>query len=275
MNNLKQKLEESAAYIKSKIGSSNIDIAIILGSGLGGLSDRIESPIFIDYKDIPNFPISTAPGHKGRLVVGNLSGKRVVCMQGRFHFYEGYDMATIVFPLQVFKILNVNNLILTNASGGVNTSFKVGDLMLISDHIKLAGDNPLRGINPEFLGPRFFDMSYTYNRELIKLTKDIASELDIDIKEGVYQYFTGPSFETPAEIRLARIVGADAIGMSTVPEAIAAAHMGMKLIGISCVTNMASGILDQALTSEEVIETGNKVKHKFEALVSTLIQRWN
>lgn len=275
MTDLKQKLEESSAYIKSKIGNYKIHIAIILGSGLGNLADKIENPIFIPYKDIPNFPVSTAPGHVGRLVIGNLGNKKVLCMQGRFHFYEGYDMSTIVFPIQVIKYLDINNLLLTNAAGGINTNYKVGDLMLITDHIKLTSENPLRGINPDFLGPRFFDMSYTYDRELIKLTKEIAKSENLDIKEGVYHYFAGPSFETPAEIRLAKLVGSDAVGMSTVPEAIAAAHMGIRVLGISCITNMAAGIIEKPLTEEEVIETGNKVKDKFSALVSKLVEKWN
>ncbi|MBK5200650.1 MAG: purine-nucleoside phosphorylase [Spirochaetaceae bacterium] len=275
MTYLKQKLQESAAYIKNIIGESEIHIAIILGSGLGNLADKIENAIFIPYKDIPNFPLSTAPGHVGRLVIGTLSNKKVLCFQGRFHFYEGYDMATIVFPIQVLKFLNINNLLITNAAGGINTNFNVGDLMLITDHIKLTSENPLRGINPSFLGPRFFDMSYTYDRELIDLTKKIAKEQNLDLKEGVYHYLTGPSFETPAEIRMARLVGGDAVGMSTVPEAIAAVHMGIKVLGISCITNMAAGILEQPLTTEEVIKTGESVKLKFTALVSTIVERWN
>jgi purine-nucleoside phosphorylase len=247
---------------------------MVLGSGLGGLADKIEDPIFIPYSEIPSFPVSTVPGHMGRLVIGNLQGKRVLCMQGRFHWYEGYEMDTVVFPIQVMKTLKIDDLLLTNAAGCVNENWKPGDLMLITDHIKLMGENPLRGMNPDFLGPRFFDMTTAYNKELSDLARDVAKKQNLDLKEGVYQLFAGPSFETPAEVRLARMLGADAVGMSTVPEAIAAAHMGMRTLGISCMTNMAAGILDQPLNHQEVLETGNMVKSKFETLVQEIVRRW-
>ena len=274
MINLKKKIEEAAAYIVSKAGIDQINIAMVLGSGLGGLADKIEDPIFIPYSEIPSFPVSTVPGHMGRLVIGNLQGKRVLCMQGRFHWYEGYEMDTVVFPIQVMKTLKIDDLLLTNAAGCVNENWKPGDLMLITDHIKLMGENPLRGMNPDFLGPRFFDMTTAYNKDLSDLAREVAKKQNLDLKEGVYQLFAGPSFETPAEVRLARMLGADAVGMSTVPEAIAAAHMGMRTLGISCMTNMAAGILDQPLNHQEVLETGNMVKSKFETLVQEIVRRW-
>lgn len=274
MDNLLQNLDLAAAYIRNKAGDEKIEIGMVLGSGLGDLANEIANPIIISYSDIPSFPVSTVSGHAGRLVIGNLQGKRVLCMQGRFHYYEGYDMDVVVFPIQVMKRLNIENLLLTNAAGCVNETWKPGDLMLIKDHIKLIADNPLRGKNYEELGPRFFDMSTAYDKNLADLAKKIAKEQGIDLKEGVYQLFTGPSYETPTEVRLARILGADAVGMSTVPEAIAAAHMSMRTLGISCLTNMASGILDQPLNHEEVLETSELVKVKFTALVKEIIAQW-
>jgi purine-nucleoside phosphorylase len=274
MKDLEIKLNEAASYIKSIVGDEQIDIALVLGSGLGGLADKIENPTFIPYKEIPSFPVSTVPGHKGRLVIGKLENKKVLCMQGRFHYYEGYEMDTVVFPIQVMKTLNINNLLLTNAAGCVNKDWKPADLMLITDHINLIPHNPLRGLNPEFLGPRFFDMSTAYDKELCSLARECAKNQNLDLKEGVYQIFAGPSFETPAEVKLARLLGADAVGMSTVPEAIAAAHMGMRTLGISCLTNMAAGILDQPLNHAEVLETGDLVKTKFESLVTEIVSKW-
>lgn len=274
MENLLIKLDEAASYIREKIGTSQIDIAMVLGSGLGDLANEVENPVFIPYSEIPSFPKSTVAGHAGRLVIGKLEGKTVLCMQGRFHYYEGYNMDIVVFPIQVMKRLNIKNLLLTNAAGCTNKEWKPGDLMLIKDHIKIIADNPLRGTNYEELGPRFFDMSNAYDKELRQFAKNVASDLDIDIKEGVYQLFTGPSYETPTEVKLARMLGADAVGMSTVPEAISAAHMGMKTLGISCLTNMAAGILDQPLNHEEVLETSLLVKSKFTALVKELVKKW-
>lgn len=274
MDNLLTKLDLAADFIKNKVGDDKIDIAMVLGSGLGDLATEIVDPVVIPYKDIPSFPESTVPGHAGRLVIGGLQNKRVLCMQGRFHFYEGYNMDIVVFPIQVMKRLGIENLLLTNAAGCVNENWKPGDLMLIKDHIKLVADNPLRGINYEELGPRFFDMSNAYDKDLRDLAKKVAAEQNLDLKEGVYQLFTGPSFETPTEVKLARLLGADAVGMSTVPEAIAAAHMKMKTLGISCLTNMAAGILDQPLNHEEVLETGKMVKNKFTTLVKEIVKQW-
>lgn len=274
MTDLITKLEESKKYIIEKIGSRKPVLGIVLGSGLGGLGDEVQDAVIIPYKDIPNFPVSTAPGHKSRLIIGTLEGREVICMQGRFHFYEGYGMDEVVFPIQLMHMLGCDNLLLTNAAGCVNKNWKPGDLMIISDHIKICAESPMRGPNPAELGVRFFDMGNTYNKDLRALAKKLAGQLGIEVREGVYQYFTGPQYETPAEVRFARNCGADAVGMSTVPEAIAASHMRMKTLGISCLTNMAAGILDQPLDENEVIETAQKVTKSFTALVKKIIQEW-
>ncbi|WMM26482.1 purine-nucleoside phosphorylase [Tissierella sp. MB52-C2] len=264
------KIKEAVNFITSKTKDSP-KIGLVLGSGLGSLADKIENPTIIKYTDIPSFPRSTVEGHAGQLVIGKLSGKIVVAMQGRFHFYEGYPLKDVTFPIRVMFGLGVENLIVTNAAGGVNTEFTPGDLMIITDHINFTGRNPLIGENLDNLGPRFVDMSNPYNREYIKMTKEIGKKLGLELKEGVYMWFTGPTYETPAEVKLARIVGADAVGMSTVPEVIVANHENIKVLGISCITNMASGILDQPLNHEEVVETSNKVKDNFEKLLIEVI----
>lgn len=274
MTDLMKKLTEAKDYIVSKAGNQKADLCIVLGSGLGGLADEVTDATIIPYKDIPNFPVSTAPGHKSRLVIGTLEGKHVICMQGRFHFYEGYDMDEVVFPIQLMHILGCDNLLLTNAAGCVNKDWNPGDLMIISDHIKLCAESPMRGKNYPELGVRFFDMGNAYDKDLRALSKKCAEELGIGVREGVYQYFTGPQYETPAEIRFARTCGADAVGMSTVPEAIAASHMRMHTLGISCLTNMAAGILEKPLDENEVIETAQTVTKSFTALVRLVIQRW-
>jgi len=274
MENLLIKLDEATNYIREKIGDTKIDIGMVLGSGLGDLANEVLNPVYIPYSEIPSFPKSTVVGHAGRLVIGELEGKTVLCMQGRFHYYEGYNMDIVVFPIQVMKRLGIENLLLTNAAGCTNKDWKPGDLMLIKDHIKLISDNPLRGANYEELGSRFFDMSNAYDKDLRKFAKDIASKLNIEVREGVYQLFTGPSYETPTEVKLARLLGADAVGMSTVPESISAAHMGMKTLGISCLTNMAAGILDQPLNHEEVLETSLRVKSNFISLVREIVKEW-
>ncbi len=261
-------------YITSRIGSQPLQIGMVLGSGLGDLAEELSDSVAISYKDIPHFPVSTVFGHKGRLVAGTLEGKRVLCMQGRFHYYEGYGMDQVVFPIQVMHALGIGHLLVTNAAGGVNITFRTGDLMLITDHIRLIADNPMRGPNYESLGERFFDMSHAYDPELSDIARRAATGLDMHLQEGVYMFFAGPSFETPAEIRAARILGADAVGMSTVPEAIAASHMHMRVLGISCITNMAAGILAQKLTHTEVMETGEQVKESFTALVRAITRGW-
>ena len=272
MENLMQKLNEAKAFIEERTKGMDIYAGLVLGSGLGDLAEEIKNPVIINYKDIPHFPVSTVAGHAGRLVIGELEGRNVLCMQGRFHFYEGYEMDQVVFPIQVMKMLGVQRLILTNAAGCVNTSWKPGTLMLINDHIKLAPQSPMRGRNEDELGLRFFDMSRAYDPELIKVAKVQAEKLGIPVTEGVYMFFSGPNFETPAEIRAARVLGADAVGMSTVPEVIAAAHCGLRTLGISCMTNMAAGILDQPLGHTEVLETGLRVKGQFSALIRAIVR---
>ena len=272
MENLMKKLQEAKAYIEKQTKGMAIDVGLVLGSGLGDLADAIKDPVIIDYKDIPNFPVSTVEGHAGRLVIGELQGKNVLSMQGRGHFYEGYSMDLVVFPIQVMRILGAEYLILTNAAGCVNVNWDPGTLMMITDHIKFAPDCPLRGPNVNELGPRFFDMSRAYDPDLQKIVQKEADKLGIPLKKGVYMFFAGPNFETPAEVRAAKILGADAVGMSTVPEAIAAAHCGLRTIGISCMTNMAAGILDQPLDHVEVLETGLRVKAQFTALIRGVLE---
>ena len=269
-----ERLQEASEYVKGQIGPEPVAIGMILGSGLGALADELEDAIAVPYADIPHFPTSTVKGHAGRLVAGQLGGKRVLVMQGRFHYYEGYGMATVVFPVQMMHMLGIENLLVTNAAGCVNAQWQAGDLMLISDHLKLIGDNPLRGPNLDALGERFFDMSDAYTKSLRVLARAQAKKLGLTLREGVYQLFTGPSFETPAEVRFARLCGADAVGMSTVPEVIAARHAGMNVLGISCLTNMAAGILDQPLNHAEVLETGLRVKSSFSALVQAIVEVW-
>jgi purine-nucleoside phosphorylase len=255
-------INNAASFLKGKYANTP-KIGLILGSGLGVLADEIENPVKIPYNEIPDFPISTVEGHAGQLVFGLLSGVEVVAMQGRFHFYEGYSMDKVTFPVRVMKELGVEMLIVTNAAGGVNESFSAGDLMIITDHINNMGTNPLIGPNDSKLGVRFPDMSEAYSKELRAAAKEIASRLNIKVQEGVYLGNPGPVYETPAEIRMARVLGGDAVGMSTVPEVIVARHSGMKVLGISCISNMAAGILDQPLTHDEVIETTERVKADF------------
>jgi purine-nucleoside phosphorylase len=264
-------IEKSAQFLKEKYPTVP-EIGLILGSGLGVLAEEIENPIKVPYDQIPEFPVSTVEGHAGQLVFGTLQGKSVVAMQGRFHYYEGYSLDKVTFPVRVMKELGVTTLVVTNAAGGVNESFQAGDLMIISDHLNL-GQNPLIGPNDANLGPRFPDMSEAYTKELRTLAKDVASELKISIKEGVYVGMTGPSYETPAEIRMLRTLGGDAVGMSTVPEVIVASHSKLKVLGISCISNMAAGILDQPLTHDEVMETTEKVKADFLSLVKQIVKK--
>ncbi len=268
-----KRLKETAEYLRQRIHKKPY-IAVVLGSGLGNLANFMENRLEIPYDEIPNFPRTTVPGHEGRLIFGELGGRDIVAMKGRFHFYEGWNMNEVVFPLRIFKLLGIDNLILTNAAGGINTQFKPGDLMLIKDHISFLADNPLRGLNIDEFGPRFPDMSQVYDRELMEISTECAMRQHCEIRRGVYAYAKGPSFETPSEIRAFRILGADAVGMSTVPEAITARHMGMKVLGISCITNMAAGVLDQQLNHEEVIETGKRVEEKFAKLVTEIVKSW-
>lgn len=266
------KIKKASEYVESKVGFQP-EIGIILGSGLGGMAEKIENKTIVKYEDIPGFPISTVVGHAGQLVFGDLAGRKVVAMQGRFHYYEGYKLEDVVMPVRLMNMLGIKDLIVTNAAGGVDKTYKPGDLMLITDHINFTGKNPLRGKNLDDLGPRFLDMSSAYNKDHMDLTKEVAKDLNIDLKEGVYMWLTGPTYETPAEVRMARVLGADAVGMSTVPEVIIANHEGVRVLGISCITNMAAGILDEALDHEDVVKTSLKVKESFEALVEAVISR--
>lgn len=265
------RINEARDYILEKVGIIP-EIALILGSGLGEMAEEVEDKKIIDYKDIPNFPVSTVQGHKGRLVFGKMRGKKVAFMQGRFHYYEGYKMEDVVFPVWVFRALGVKKLIVTNAAGGINTSYRPGDLMLIKGHINYTNNNPLIGPNIEAFGPRFPDMSEAYSKELTDVVMKSAAENSITLQEGTYIYLTGPSYETPAEIRAFRILGADAVGMSTVPEVIAANHCGIKTAGISCITNMAAGILDKPLNHKEVMETADRVKENFTKLIKSVVE---
>ncbi|MBQ6335079.1 MAG: purine-nucleoside phosphorylase [Erysipelotrichaceae bacterium] len=272
MNEVFERCKQAADYIGQHLDAKDA-IGIVLGSGLGELGDEIENPVYVDYSDIPNFPKTTVPGHKGRLICGYLNGTKVLCMQGRFHFYEGHDMKTVAMPTRVMKLLGVKALILTNAAGGCNKTFKPGTLMFIEDFINYMGDNPLYGENIDELGPRFPDMTKAIDPEYNALGKKVAEELGIEVRSGVYMAFRGPNFETPAEIRFAQTIGADAVGMSTVPEILAARHCGLKVIGISCITNMAAGMTGEELTHEEVQETADKVKDQFKQLIKEIVRQ--
>ena len=263
-------MENAVKYLKAKIDFTP-EIAIILGSGLGGLADGIENPVYVDYSELEGFPVSTAPGHTGRFIFGTLSGKKVACMQGRFHFYEGYSMQQVVMGVRTLYKLGATKLIVTNAAGGINTDFSAGDIMMITDHINFMGTNVLIGKNDDSLGVRFPDMSYAYAPDLRETVEKCAKELQIDIKKGVYIGCTGPSYETPAEIRAFRLLGADAVGMSTVPEVIAANHCKMKVLAFSLITNMAAGVLNQPLTEEEVLETGKRKGKELQRLIEKII----
>ena len=272
MKQVYQKMEEAVKVIKAQV-TIKPKIGLILGSGLGVLADEMEEAIKIDYQDIPHFPISTVEGHAGKLVIGMLNGKTVVAMQGRFHYYEGYSMQEVTFPVRVMKGLGVDTLIVTNACGGMNANFQPGDLMIIKDHLNMTGDNPLIGPNEEKFGPRFPDMSRAYTPELIQLAKQTANELGICVQEGVYAGISGPNYMTPSELIMLRHLGADAVGMSTVPEVIVANHMDVKVLGISCVTDMAIGEDLEPLTHEQVIEVVNKTKPNFIKLVKACISK--
>ncbi|HIW35300.1 MAG TPA: purine-nucleoside phosphorylase [Candidatus Paenibacillus intestinavium] len=267
-----QQINEAAQFIAQKI-KVKPEIGLILGSGLGVLGDHIEGATVIAYEDIPHFPVSTVEGHAGELMIGTIAGKTVVLMRGRFHMYEGYAPEVTAFPVRVMKALGVKSLIVTNAAGGINLEFASGNLMLISDHLNLTGKNPLIGSNDADLGARFPDMSEAYSKRLRAIAKTVATEKEIGLVEGVYAGLLGPSYETPAEIRMLRIIGADAVGMSTVAEVIAARHSGIEVVGISCISNMAAGILDQPLSHVEVMETTDRVKSQFLELVTSLIAK--
>ncbi|MDR1568632.1 MAG: purine-nucleoside phosphorylase [Streptococcaceae bacterium] len=270
MMKLIDKLNETLTYLQAR-GVGKVDLGLILGSGLGELADEINSTVRIDYANIPHFQKTTVTGHAGCLIYGELSGKQVLLMQGRFHFYEGYSMAEITYPVRLMTKLGARGLIVTNAAGGVNAAFKPSDLMLISDHINYNGQNPLIGENAEAFGTRFPDMSAAYDKEYRQIAKKAASQLDIDLVEGIYMFFSGPSYETPAEIRFARTIGADAVGMSSVPEVIVARHSGLRVLGISAISNYASG-MQGTLDHSEIISITEKIKPKFKELIKQILE---
>jgi purine-nucleoside phosphorylase len=273
-----QQIQQAADYLKSKLGGLQPRIGLVLGSGLGDLAEQVENAVMIDYHDIPHFPVSTVEGHAGRFAVGTLEGKQVIVMQGRFHYYEGYPMKKVVFPIYVMKHLGVESLVITNAAGGLNRVFAPGDLMLLSDHINLTGDSPLIGPNQNELGVRFPDMSEAYSRDYRALAKKLGAGITgpdgdpLRLQEGVYCGITGPTYMTPAELIMLARVGGDAVGMSTVGEVIAARHAGLKVLGISCITDMAVGEELEPLTHEQVVAVANRTKPKFAQLVRSFIR---
>jgi purine-nucleoside phosphorylase len=273
-----EQIKEAAEFIMGRLGEIKPEIGLVLGSGLGDLAHQVENAITIDYHEVPHFPVSTVEGHAGRFVVGTLEGKPVIVMQGRFHYYEGYAIKKVVFPVYVMKELGVQTVVMTNAAGGMNRSFHAGDLMLISDHLNLTGDNPLIGPNHNELGVRFPDMSEAYNRAYRALAHQVAKDIKgedgkaLQLQEGVYAGISGPTYETPAELMMLARIGGDAVGMSTVGEVIAARHAGLKVLGISCITDMAIGEELEPLTHEQVVAVANRTKPMFIALVKAFIR---
>ena len=265
-----EKINEAANYIKAQ-GATDDSIGLVLGSGLGDIVDQMEEAIHIPYNEIPNFPVSTVVGHAGKLVYGTLAGKKVLAMAGRFHFYEGYAMEKVIFPIRVMKALGIDSVMITNAAGGINFDFQPGDLMMIVDQLNMTGTNPLIGKNIDDLGPRFVDMSHPFDEEYQTIARQAAKALSLTLHEGVYMGVTGPTYETPAEIRMFRTLGADAVGMSTVSEIIAARHMDMRVIGLSCITNLGSG-MQKDIDHSAVVNTGEKVKGNFQNLVKEIIK---
>ena len=258
--------------IRSRAGT-DVSVAVILGSGLGAFADALSNGTAIPYNDIPGFARATVEGHAGRLVIGKIGESSVAAMQGRFHFYEGYSLEDVTFPIRVLKLLGVHTLILTNASGALNVEFQPGSLMLITDHINLMGANPLIGANDERFGPRFPDLTNAYSPDLQDVVLQEARAMGLQMWRGVYASLTGPSYETPAEIHMVRALGADAVGMSTVPEAIVARHMDMQVVGISCITNLAAGVSDRPVDHSQVMATGERVRESFTELLRRVIPR--
>ncbi|MFC6096673.1 purine-nucleoside phosphorylase [Flavobacterium qiangtangense] len=267
-----EKVQETVNYIKSKTNFSP-EFGVILGSGLGGFTEDIEVEFTLPYNEIPNFPVSTVEGHKGALVFGTIGNKKVVAMQGRFHYYEGYDMKEVTFPVRVMKFLGVEKLVVSNASGGVNPFYKVGDIVIIYDHINMMPEHPLRGKNDERFGPRFVNMSEPYSRKLITKAKNIAIDLNIEVKDGIYYGLQGPTFETLSEYRMVKIMGADCVGMSTVPEVIVARHMGVECFGISVITDIGDEHSIDTISHQEVLEAAQKAEPKVRTLIKELIAR--
>lgn len=268
-----EKIKQTAAYIRERV-TDIPDTAIILGTGLGALVDHIEDKQFIPYTEIPNFPVSTVEGHSGNLIFGRLGKKRVMAMQGRFHYYEGYDMKEVTFPVRVMKALGVNTLFVSNAAGGMNKEFRVGDIMIICDHINLFPENPLRGKNYEELGPRFPAMTEAYDHSLIALADTVAAERGITVRHGVYVGTPGPTFETPAEYEYFRIIGGDAVGMSTVPEVIVANHAGMKVFGVSVITDLGGKDVTEVPTHEEVQKAAMAAQPRMMEIMRELVDRF-
>ncbi|HEX8559024.1 MAG TPA: purine-nucleoside phosphorylase [Pyrinomonadaceae bacterium] len=269
---LYERAEHAARFIRSRAGS-DVRVALVLGSGLGAFADEMEGAEAVPYAEIPGFARPTVEGHAGRLVVGQVGGVGVAAMQGRFHFYEGRTLEEVTFPVRVLGLLGARSLVLTNAAGGLNNAYEQGSLVLISDHLNLMGTNPLLGGNDARFGPRFPDMTEVYDREYQEAAVGEAREMGLELRRGVYAALTGPSYETPAEIRMLRLLGADAVGMSTVPEALVARHMGLRVLGLSCITNMAAGVLDKPINHEEVIETGERVRETFAELLRRVIPK--
>ncbi len=267
------KINQTAEYLRGKVSGEMPTTAIILGTGLGALVDHIEEKQYIPYTEIPNFPVSTVEGHSGNLIFGVLGGKRIIAMQGRFHYYEGYDMKQVTFPVRVFKALGVETLFVSNAAGGMNKNFVVGDVMVITDHINLFPENPLRGKNYSELGPRFPAMTEPYDHKLIAMADKVAEELDIRLVHGVYVGTTGPTFETPAEYEYFRIIGGDAVGMSTVPEVIVARHADMRVFGLSVITDLGGKDITEVPTHEEVQKAAEKAQPKVVAVMRELVKR--
>jgi purine-nucleoside phosphorylase len=268
-----KKARKAADYLAGKLKKRKPRVAIVLGSGLGGVADAVSDPIEIHYGDIPNFPVSTVDGHAGKLIIGSLGGVEVLLMKGRFHFYEGYTMKEITLPVRVFSLLGIHSIILTNAAGGTSAHLGPGSLMLINDHLNLMGDNPLRGRNEDRFGIRFPDMTDVYTFAYRELAKESARELGMNLAEGVYLALRGPIYETPAEVRMMRNLGGDALGMSTVPEAIVARHAGMKVLAFSCITNYAAGMSGEEINHLEVMDVGEKAGKQLAELIIHIIPR--
>ncbi|MDF2889641.1 MAG: purine-nucleoside phosphorylase [Clostridia bacterium] len=269
--NYLERINKAADFIKSKIDFEP-EIGIILGTGLGSLAEHIENPIVIEYKDIPEFPVSTVIGHAGRLLVGTLEGKKVIAMQGRFHYYEGYSMQDITLPVRAMKVLGIKLLLASNACGGLNPAFKAGDIMAITDHINMMGSNPLIGANLEEFGPRFPDMSEVYNREYIDHLEAIARKQNTTLQKGVYCAISGPNYNSKAELRMLIAIGADTVGMSTIPECMVARHSGLKVVGVSCITDMAIPDTMTSPSHEEIVKVAEGVKPKFVSLLKQFIK---
>lgn len=269
---LYERAEHAARVIRART-KLEPRIALVLGSGLGGFADEFDEAVAVPYEEIPGFKRSTAQGHAGRLVIGRVDEVPVLAMQGRVHYYEGYSLEEVTFPIRTFKLLGMKTVILTNAAGGINVELSQGTLMVISDHVNLMGDNPLRGPNDDRFGPRFPDMTAVYSPELQALVVEEAKAIGVEVRRGIYGALSGPSYETPAEIHLLRGLGADAVGMSTVPESIVARHMGLEVLGISCITNMAAGISDAPINHEEVMATGDRVRETFTQLLRRVVNR--